>query len=1170
MNNEHNHVLIDDDPHFSVDIDTRSIMYMSADKLILVRGDHNSEKYTFEIPKNVDGHDLSKCTKIELHYINISSENTDTRISGFDDVLSSVICDENTLSFEWTIPNAATQYVGSLSFAIRFFCKEEDNTVYAWHTIPFTGVVVSATINSYEDYVEQYYGIIEQWHAQLIADSVNGESSMINLANDILNTIGQAGGICVDDEYPEGEHIAAWIKPTNDEEDIMILDSSDIVQIPGTSDTKIMSQKIVSDLFNKAGLTNVKSEKLTFTDIATTAFDVSKNDIFSNMVAEVRPSTKEYEFISITVNNDDKKESKPYKADIPFPNVYGGTYDFVDGTLTSKYAKYTFPKTASTDWSEVSCKTGTNKKRYSLNWSKDRFSYNITPTKILKNETMHGVCSKSDLTVMSADDTYNTDKGPGIAYVYDYASGRYILYVLPPDGYTKDNISSYMDSVELIYEREEYEIYNIDRLRNIQIDIGKNRFSSSSIEALTFDKISVSEFTYASSTITRNVSSPCIKQIKDIAVDSKAVIKLTKNDEPFANGTVITAGKNLIDRNPNLPTGVDSTTVSPSTGLHKYNNLYFKYENGVYDFSNLKSLTNNVAIAIMDYRANIHRYGSGDYVLSLGADLPDGVSCTISRYDTSETGVQERSRSVINSGSSSAKFILDYDALALFHIIISFKKDALAAGNIDSITLKPQLEFGSKATEFESPIIKTYIADDEGTINIDSVNGSEMNIMTTDYANIDLTYQADRSATVLNINDCVGSLDKQVSGQFDYSGYNIPVIEFWGNTSPMTKDESVDLSYKYTNGNDVNEGTCTLKWQGSSSVRYPKKNYTVKFTNAITVNENWGSQKKYCLKADWIDASHSRNVVAAKLWGDVVRTRANTIHEGVDLKTLPNCGAVDGFPCFVVINDIWRGIYNFNIPKDEWMFNMDSSKYKHAILCAETGTDFKSLATLDKDENSFSVESDNKDSEKFPDTSVKTSLDTLINACLNVKDASGMDNTLANYIDIDSAIDYYIFAVLLRGIDICTKNYILATYDGTKWFYSAYDLDCTFGLHWDGSIFLAADYEGNEPDNPGSISFKYYSKVHKLMELLYMHKEEAIKKRYAELRNGVLSPSRIFLKFANHVANIPRSAFDAEVNLWKTIPSNNGNDTNYVMNWYQERVKVVDAEIASPWNTQNN
>ena len=62
---EHVHPVIDDDPHFVIDVTNRTINHTSSDSLMLVRGDHNSERFTFEMPRHVDGHDMTLCDRVE-------------------------------------------------------------------------------------------------------------------------------------------------------------------------------------------------------------------------------------------------------------------------------------------------------------------------------------------------------------------------------------------------------------------------------------------------------------------------------------------------------------------------------------------------------------------------------------------------------------------------------------------------------------------------------------------------------------------------------------------------------------------------------------------------------------------------------------------------------------------------------------------------------------------------------------------------------------------------------------------------------------------------------------------------------------------------------------------------------------------------------------------------
>jgi hypothetical protein len=136
------------------------------------------------------------------------------------------------------------------------------------------------------------------------------------------------------------------------------------------------------------------------------------------------------------------------------------------------------------------------------------------------------------------------------------------------------------------------------------------------------------------------------------------------------------------------------------------------------------------------------------------------------------------------------------------------------------------------------------------------------------------------------------------------------------------------------------------KWMwlycSSLSKFYEKKNYTIKFDNAFEAKEGWGEQKKYCLKANYIDFSHARNVVSAKLWSQIVASRSVA---NENLASCPNYGAVDGFPILVVINGEYQGIYTFNIPKDIWCYG--DAMY---VMTAEdhvNATRFKEIAKGD-------------------------------------------------------------------------------------------------------------------------------------------------------------------------------------------------------------------------------
>lgn len=375
---------------------------------------------------------------------------------------------------------------------------------------------------------------------------------------------------------------------------------------------------------------------------------------------------------------------------------------------------------------------------------------------------------------------------------------------------------------------------------------------------------------------------------------------------------------------------------------------------------------------------------------------------------------------------------------------------------------------------------------------------------------------------------------------FNCTQYNLPILYLNGNTTGISKDTKVNLNYIY----NERKGTCTLKWQGSSSIRYPKKNYTISFDSPFEAKNGWGSQKKYCLKANYIDFSHARNVVSAKLWGQMVKNRSP---KNDKLYNLPNGGAIDGFPIMLVINDIYQGLYSFNIPKDGWMFGMGSGE-KECIVCAEehsNATLFKETITELGPQFALEYVKDENNTQWIVD-----SLNTLINAINNNDDANYKD-VVGNYMDIDSAIDYYIFACLISHSDGRAKNFLLHTFDGVKWAFTAYDMDTVFGNHFDGTAYYKADI---------SPTIGYYV-VSGIMNLIYKYDKERLKARYNKIRQTVFSEDNVSYIFYNYLVNIPKALFDEEVKIWSTLPGTQTNNITQILNNFRLRCELLDNEI---------
>lgn len=335
---------------------------------------------------------------------------------------------------------------------------------------------------------------------------------------------------------------------------------------------------------------------------------------------------------------------------------------------------------------------------------------------------------------------------------------------------------------------------------------------------------------------------------------------------------------------------------------------------------------------------------------------------------------------------------------------------------------------------------------------------------------------------------------------------DIPKV-FFGDDLPQTKTDTV-MPFRYISKTDDISGYCITKAQGNSSMGYPKKNQTVKIyadkecTKKLKVDfKGWGKQNKYVFKANWIDISHARNIVSARLWADMVKSRSNYNELPEELRTSPNQGVVDGFPVKVYANGIYQGRYTLNIPKDKWMANMDDALETHCILCGENYASgcFRAAANINGNDWTDEIH------DTVPEA-IKTRWNEVISFVMNSTDDE-FKNNLGNYFDIPSLIDYHLFGLQSCGLDAYGKNQIYLSYDGQKWIADMYDMDSTWGLYWNGSSFVVTDYARTSYEdwkNGGG-------------NLLYIRLEELfwaeLQARWTELKNGALSIENIINRF---------------------------------------------------------
>lgn len=353
-----------------------------------------------------------------------------------------------------------------------------------------------------------------------------------------------------------------------------------------------------------------------------------------------------------------------------------------------------------------------------------------------------------------------------------------------------------------------------------------------------------------------------------------------------------------------------------------------------------------------------------------------------------------------------------------------------------------------------------------------------------------------------------------VSGVLLVDGKRIPKLYFEGNISGMEeKSDLRDISFEYRDGGQTVGGYAEIKIQGTSSIKFDKKNYTVKFyldeahEEKLAIDLGWGAQSKYCLKANWIDRTHARNVVTAKLVTQMQQKY------GV-LTQAPRNGAIDGFPVEIYSNGKFLGLYTLNIPKDEWQFGMDSDNPNHIVICGE-GWEDANLFRAEPDFTTWSVEVGEENEPTLE--KMKTLFDFVINSTDEEFTANFED-----HLDLDAALNYYVMADFAYLTDNLGKNMLLATYDGQKWYPSLYDLDSSWG----------SDYNGKKVweygEHPTGVS------QNMLFARIEANFPQELAQRYFELREDILTKEHVMDEFEAFRDQIPTLSFFKETVKWGT------------------------------------
>lgn len=156
-------IIVDADAHFTIDTVTRAISNASNKKLTLMQYDNKSERYSFDIDRVIDGHDLTDCNRVQIHFLNTGSNRTKHVGLYLVDDVEVLETDDKKITFTWLISQNATLLSGTLQFLVSFECVDGDTILYRWSSSIFSSITITPGMDNDNTIVELYADELLTW-----------------------------------------------------------------------------------------------------------------------------------------------------------------------------------------------------------------------------------------------------------------------------------------------------------------------------------------------------------------------------------------------------------------------------------------------------------------------------------------------------------------------------------------------------------------------------------------------------------------------------------------------------------------------------------------------------------------------------------------------------------------------------------------------------------------------------------------------------------------------------------------------------------------------------------------------------------------------------------------------------------------------------------------------
>ena len=1202
----HSHPIYDSDKHFVIDPITRNIINNSS-KLTIMQYDHNSERFTFEIPKIIEGHDMSLSDAVRVHFINIGSikTNTNSGVYEVDDVAVS-LDDPDTVTFSWLISGASTEFNGSLNFAIRFYCVSDEGIIeYSWGTNIYSGINIANSFDNSEAIAEDYVDVLEQWKRSLRVETIEANTAARHTHDNktLLDSITEADK-------------TAW----NTADEWVSANGANILS--HLSDDAIFNGGTVDD----SGYLHLQ---LDGEDIdGFTPFFVGFGGGGSSSAGYTITFQNRLPSRSITTAGGSAVDLKYQYTSVDPDGVDDG--DGI-GTLTvngASVATVSVPQGESTLDVAQYLTSGANTVKLKVQNSEGSsrtLSYTITVVTLTMTTTI------DTMAVYSAATTFNyTVSGSGVKTVHILmdgtelgteevsSSGRSRSYAIPAQSDGAHILTAYAETtvsdttvrsntltVGMMFVSDAmsdpailttfsqktatqgeilsipYMVYDPQNLSaSVTLKVLNPDWTEYSSKSITAGREAQTWTVqdYPAGTVTLRIV--CGSVYKDCAV---TVAESTVNVEPVTDALALCfdpSGRSNLESNPaNWSSGGVSATftgvgfsaadgwLTDSDGASVLRLLpgssmtipYYLFQND----ARTSGVTVEVEMAthnVRDYDSIVMSCMSGNRGFKIASQYAEIAS------EQSSVSMQFKEDEKVR-----VSFVVEPRNL---HRMIYVYVDGIMCGAVQY----PENDDFSQSTAVGITVGAESSGIDVYKVRLYTKGLTRHEILDNYIA--DRPLLSDR-VEALRRNDVLDLSENIVVSKLPAT---LPYMIIQCEQLPQSKGDEKTCAITYVNLADSSRSftaeNVKIDVQGTSSAGYKKKNFKLKLKGGVTYTANNVQSDSYllredsvpaavfCMKADVASSESANNVELARLYNDIVPHKTSAQETDSRVRV-----AIDGTPCVIFWQNtatnetrFW-GKYNFNFDKgasdvfglsngcESWeTLNNTSNRtiYKSA--------DFSGTAWQDDFEARYP--SKNTDC---------TKLQAMCEWVVSTDRTAATGNALeasATYEGVEYTTDsaeyrlakfkaefedhfvkapmlfYYLFTEVFLMVDSRAKNFFPTTFDGTHWFPFPYDFDTALGINNEGQLVF--DYDLEDTDTVGG-----HNVFNGQASVLWCNIRDAfasdIKAMYQTLRNGaVFGYDTVAQRFAAHQAVWPETVWNEDA--WEKYlePLENDNDGSYL------------------------